>query len=113
MKSITKVAIASLLAIGTSAVAAPAERNPLTRGPSERALERMNERAMEVRPGSSGISRATPAVRATPAIPATRAVPGSSSGPATPAVRATPAVPATRAVPPAPAVPSTQGPPKK
>ena len=113
MKSITKVAIASLLAIGTSAVAAPPERNPLTRGPNERALERMNERAMEVRQGSSGISRATPATRATPAIPATRAVPGSSTGPATPAVRATPAIPATRAVPPAPAVPSTQGPPKK
>jgi hypothetical protein len=114
MKSITKVAIASLLAIGTSAVAAPAERsNPLTRGPSERALERMNERALEVRPGSSGISRATPATRATPAVPATRAVPGSSTGPATPAVRATPAVPAIPAVPPAPAVPSTQGPPKK
>jgi hypothetical protein len=101
MKSITKVAIASLLAIGTSAVAAPAERNPLTRGPNGRALERMNERALEIRPGSSGISRATPAIRATPATPATRAVPGSSSGPATPAVRATPAIPATPAVPPA------------
>jgi hypothetical protein len=101
MKSITKVALASLLAIGASAVAAPPEGNPLRRGPSERALERMNERALEVRPGSRGLGRATPAV------PATRAVPGSSSGPATPAVRATPAVP------PAPAVPSPQGPPKR
>jgi hypothetical protein len=100
MKSITKVAIASLLAIGTSAVAAPPEGNPLTRGPSERALERMNERALEVRPGSSGLGRATPATRATPAVPATRATPGSSAGPATPAVRATPAVPATPAMPP-------------
>ena len=94
MKSFTKIALASLIAAATAAVAAPPERNPLSRGAN--GLEHMNARAQERRAGGTNpLARATPAVRATPATPATPGTAGTPTIPATPATPATPAVPPT------------------
>ena len=97
MKSFTTAVAASILFAATAAIAAPAERNPHSRGTTDRGLEHLNPRALEVRAAGSN-----PLGRATPAIPATPATPGSSAGPAIPAKPATPAVP-----------PRPQGPPGK
>jgi hypothetical protein len=95
MKSFTRIAIASLFFAVTAVVAAPGDRNPLSRGTNDRGLEHLNPRALEVRAGGTN-----PVSRATPAIPATPATPGSSAGPAIPAKPATPAVPPTPHGPP-------------
>jgi hypothetical protein len=87
MKTYTAV-IASTFLAATAAVAGTAERNPHSRGTTDRGLEHLNPRALEVRAGGTN-----PLSRATPAIPATPATPGSSAGPAIPAKPATPAVP--------------------